>query len=262
MMCSTRPRAATTATTAAPGKAPAAGPARRVLFSFRKFGPAAYLGHLDILGVLERSFLRAGYEPAFTQGFNPKPRLEFAHPLPLGVESEEEVAMIALLDFDGPEAFRDRLDRALPPGLRCAAVKALPAPRPADPQALAHGPVLGRGLPDPGRRHGPARRAGREGRRGTGPCWKRGPGRLRVRVPASARPSNILRLLEIAGCADPLSRGLFGDPGALLGEGPAHGCRREGRPGGRVAPRHGCGAKPARGAAGEPVSYFELDLPS
>ena len=145
---------ATTATTAAPGKAPAAGPARRVLFSFRKFGPAAYLGHLDILGVLERAFLRAGYEPAFTQGFNPKPRLEFAHPLPLGVESEEEVAVITLLDFDGPEAFR------APAGSRPAAGPALRGGQgaarspPADPQALPHGTVLGGRLPDPGRGRG------------------------------------------------------------------------------------------------------------
>jgi len=207
---------------------------RRVLFSFRKYGPAACLGHLDILSVLERSFLRAGYEPAFTQGFNPKPRLEFAHPLPLGVESEEEVAMITLLDFDDPEAFRERLDRALPPGLRCAAVKALPVIRPQvrkpSPMALYWGAdyrILdeGTGLLD-----------GLGGEGSGAVAWtvlERGTGLLRVRVAATARPSNILRLLEIAGCAQPLASGL-------------------------AVTRERCWAGPD----GKLVSYFELDLPS
>jgi hypothetical protein len=64
--------------------------------------------------------------------------------------------------------------------------------------------------------------------------------RLRVRVPASARPSNILKLLGNAGCTDPLARGL-------------------------AVTRERCWAKPATdGGASEdgPVSYFELDLPS
>ncbi len=211
---------------------PAAAP-RRVLFSFRKFGPAAYLGHLDVLGVLERAFLRAGYEPAFTQGFNPKPRLEFAHPLPLGIESEEEVAMITLLDFDGPEAFRERLDRALPPGLRCGAVKALPALRPQvrkpSPMAMYWGSDYRIG--DEGT--GLLREFTGEGSEAA--AWtvlERTGDRLRLRVPASAKPSNILRLLESEGCAEPLARGL-------------------------AVARERCWA-----SGDGPVSYFELDLPS
>jgi hypothetical protein len=228
-----------------------------VLFSFCKSGPAAFLGHLDVLGVLERAFLRAGYEPAFTQGFNPKPRLEFAHPLPLGVESEEEVAMITLLDFDNAEAFRRRLDRALPPGLRCGAVKALPPLQPqvrklspmaiywgADYRVEDEGTGLLRGIGDAG--------------------WsllERSAERLRLRVPASAKPSNILRLLEAAGCADPLARGLtvtrercWAKPDREVGAKPDREVGAQPGPNG--------GAKAAAGPGAEPVSYFELDLPS
>ena len=228
---------------------PAAEAPRRVLFSFRKFGPAAFLGHLDVLGVLERAFLRAGYEPAFSQGFNPKPRLEFAHPLPLGVESEEEVAAITLLDFDDAGAFRKRLDGALPPGLRCAEVKALPALRPQmrkpSPMAMYWGAdyrILDEGA-------GLLKNLGADGLGGVG--WtvlEATAERLRVRVPASARPSNILKLLESAGCANPLASGL-------------------------AVTREKCWAKPAfsgakpvvdggGGSEGGPVSYFELDFPS
>ena len=220
---------------------PAAEAPRRVLFSFRKFGPAAFLGHLDVLGVLERAFLRAGYEPAFSQGFNPKPRLEFAHPLPLGVESEEEVAAITLLDFDDAGAFRKRLDGALPLGLRCAEVKALPALRPQVrkpfPMAMYWGAdyrILDEGA-------GLLKNLGADGLGGVG--WtvlEATAERLRVRVPASARPSNILKLLESAGCANPLASGL-------------------------AVTREKCWAKPDMdvGASMDgPVSYFELDFPS
>jgi hypothetical protein len=214
---------------------PAAEAPRRVLFSFRKSGPAAFLGHLDVLGVLERAFLRAGYEPAFSQGFNPKPRLEIAHPLPLGVESEEEVAAITLLDFDEAEAFRKRLDGALPSGLRCAQVKALPVLRPQarKPSAMAMYWGADYRILDEGA--GLLKNLGAEGLGGVG--WsvlEAAAGQLRVRVPASAKPSNILKLLESAGCPGPLASGL-------------------------VVTREKCWAA---GPAGGPVSYFELDLPS
>jgi hypothetical protein len=274
-----RPRAAVTPLAEEPPERPAdaaaeahaagtAAPARRVLFSFRKFGPAAYLAHLDVLGVLERAFLRAGYEPAFTQGFNPKPRLEFAHPLPLGVESEEEVAAITLLDFDGPETFRERLDRALPPGLRCAAVKPLPELRPQvrkpSPMALYWGADY---------------RIGDEGTgllQGLGAApWtvlERSADCLRVRVPASAKPSNILKLLEFAGCADPLACGLAVTRERLWAKPATEGGAKAGQEAG-FHPATDGGAKAAGGAAARPgpgdaqgavgpVSYFELELPS
>jgi radical SAM superfamily enzyme YgiQ (UPF0313 family) len=243
------------------GMAP--GPARRVLFSFRKFGPAAYLGHLDVLGVMERAFLRAGYEPAFSQGFNPKPRLEFAHPLPLGVESEEEVAVITLLDFDGPESFRQRLDRALPPGLRCAEVKALPAlqaqARKPSPMAMYWGADYrvgdeGTGLLKGFTEKGFIAAAGidADGSQEQAPAWsvlERTGDLLRLRVPVAAKPSNILRILEGAGCPDPLARGLTVTRERCWAKAGSAGLHPDREAGGA-------------GPEGGPVSYFGLDLPS
>jgi radical SAM superfamily enzyme YgiQ (UPF0313 family) len=218
-----------------PQAAPAAAEPRRILFSFRKLGPAAYLGHLDVLGVLERTVARAGYTASFTEGFNPKPRLEFAHPLPLGIESEEEVAMVALLDFDGPEAFRLRLDRALPAGFSCARLKALPVFRPGSrkfsPMALYWGSdyrVVVEG--------GASAQLVAAGAGGMG--WQvleEGEAQgLRMRVTAAAKPSNIFRILEACGFSGAAGGGV------------------------RIV-RERCWAV---GPAGEPVSYFELDLPS
>jgi hypothetical protein len=95
----------------------------RVLFSFRKAGKAAFISHLDLMQVFERAFSRAGYRPSFTEGFNPKPRLEFASPLGLGIESEEDIAGVEIAGLDSTEEFVSRINPVLPEGitvLRCA----------------------------------------------------------------------------------------------------------------------------------------------
>ena len=73
-------------------------PDRRLLFSFVKEGTAAFISHLDLMAVFERALVRAGIRARFTEGFNPKPRLEFASPLGLGIESDEEIAAVVLED--------------------------------------------------------------------------------------------------------------------------------------------------------------------
>jgi radical SAM-linked protein len=75
--------------------------------------------------VFERAFLRAGYAARFTEGYNPKPRLEFANPLSLGLESEEEIAGIDLHDFDSETSFVRRMNGGLPPGLSVTRVSAV-----------------------------------------------------------------------------------------------------------------------------------------
>ncbi|HVO38868.1 MAG TPA: TIGR03936 family radical SAM-associated protein [Spirochaetia bacterium] len=93
-------------------------PWTRVLFSFEKDGSAAWISHLDLMTVMERAVCRAGYQARFTEGFNPKPRLEFSSPLGLGISSRDEIAGIDLFGFDTPQAFALRMNAALPSGLR------------------------------------------------------------------------------------------------------------------------------------------------
>jgi radical SAM superfamily enzyme YgiQ (UPF0313 family) len=98
-------------------------PPPRALFSFTKHGTASYLSHLDLLSVFERSLARAGCPVSFSEGFNPKPRLEFASPLGVGVDSEEEIASIELTAWDSGAAFLSALNRSLPPGLEVTRVE-------------------------------------------------------------------------------------------------------------------------------------------
>jgi radical SAM-linked protein len=107
-----------------PGSSPSR-QSRRVLFAFSKTRKAAFLGHLDIVQIFERTFLRARYKVAFTRGFNPKPRLEFAQPISLGLESEREIALIEILDWDGEASFLRRVNDVLPEALGVIRAKAL-----------------------------------------------------------------------------------------------------------------------------------------
>jgi radical SAM family uncharacterized protein/radical SAM-linked protein len=62
---------------------------------FAKVGRAAFLGHLDLVRLLARSFRRADLPLAMTRGFSPKPRISFGPALGLGVPSLGE-----LMDVD------------------------------------------------------------------------------------------------------------------------------------------------------------------
>jgi radical SAM family uncharacterized protein len=58
---------------------------------FAKVGRAAFLGHLDLIRLLARSFRRADLPLAMTRGFSPKPRISFGPALGLGVPSLGEM---------------------------------------------------------------------------------------------------------------------------------------------------------------------------
>ncbi len=62
-----------------------------VVFIYEKKGKAVYLSHISAMRAMEQTFQRAGVPVAFTEGYNPKPRMEFVHPLATGVSGSEEV---------------------------------------------------------------------------------------------------------------------------------------------------------------------------
>jgi radical SAM-linked protein len=106
----------------------------RVLFTFSKTGRTVFISHLDLMTVMERAVARAGFHARFTEGFNPKPRLEFASPLGLGIASQEEVACIDLHDFDSESSFVSRMNAALPAGIQVRSAAIIPPPKPLCPR--------------------------------------------------------------------------------------------------------------------------------
>jgi radical SAM family uncharacterized protein/radical SAM-linked protein len=101
---------------------------------FAKVGRAAFLGHLDLLRLLARSFRRADLPLAMTRGFSPKPRISFGPALGLGVPSLGELIDVDLehvvpgvrswdvtddaarVELSADEV-RERLGAVLPPGI-------------------------------------------------------------------------------------------------------------------------------------------------
>ena len=106
----------------------------RVLFTFSKTGRTVFISHLDLMTVMERALARADYCARFTEGFNPKPRLEFASPLGLGIASREEVACVDLFDFDSEASFASRMNLALPRGLEILQAALVLPPEPHAPR--------------------------------------------------------------------------------------------------------------------------------
>ncbi|MGM0653222.1 MAG: TIGR03936 family radical SAM-associated protein, partial [Bacillota bacterium] len=62
----------------------------RLSFSFARKIELAYISHLDMMRLLLRALHRSGLPLAYSQGYNPHPRLTLALPLPLGVTASEE----------------------------------------------------------------------------------------------------------------------------------------------------------------------------
>ena len=105
----------------------------KVLFLFSKKGKAQFLSHLNIMTIFERALQRAGIFPVYSAGYNPKPKLEFAQPLPLGIESEDEAGSVEIFtgspggaaSFDG-EDFSRRVRAELPEGISVLRAQSYP----------------------------------------------------------------------------------------------------------------------------------------
>ena len=96
------------------------------LFSFSKQGKARYLSHINIMTIFERSFQRAGIGLEYTSGFNPKPRMEFAHPLTLGIASKAEIARCKLIAVHEAAEVISSMNRALPEGIQITQLQQMP----------------------------------------------------------------------------------------------------------------------------------------
>ncbi len=63
----------------------------RYQISFARGRRLSYLSHLENVSVVIRGLRRLQIPLAFSQGFHPHPKISFAHPLPVGLASEDEI---------------------------------------------------------------------------------------------------------------------------------------------------------------------------
>lgn len=64
-----------------------------------KTGDLRFISHLDLQKLLERALRRAKIPFAFTEGFNPRPKMKWLMPLPLFYESNHELMHLELSDY-------------------------------------------------------------------------------------------------------------------------------------------------------------------
>lgn len=90
----------------------------RIRVKFAKTEPMRFTSHLDLYRAWERLLRRAGIPVTFSQGYNPRPRIQLAAPLPLGITSSCEIIDIWLSNGShDPGAVKSRLIQVQPPGI-------------------------------------------------------------------------------------------------------------------------------------------------
>ena len=91
----------------------------QVRIKFKKYGSLMYISHLDLSRTMQRIIIRAGIDIWYSEGFNPQPRIVFAVPLPVGVESDCEYMDIKLNSFMDCEEIKRRLNKNFPMEMEC-----------------------------------------------------------------------------------------------------------------------------------------------
>jgi len=93
--------------------------------TYKKADPARWLSHLDLIRTLERAIRRAQSPVTYSEGFNPRPRLSFGPPLPLGATSDTELLAIRLDQPSDPSELLVNLNAQLPPGIEITAARSV-----------------------------------------------------------------------------------------------------------------------------------------
>ncbi len=104
---------------------------QRLRLTFAKTAAMKFSGHLDLHRAWERTLRRAGLPLAYSEGFNPQPKIQLASALQLGFTSECEVADVWLETPQDREAARAALEQAIPPGIALREIAEVPQRGPA-----------------------------------------------------------------------------------------------------------------------------------
>lgn len=98
-----------------------------VRVKYCKDGPIKYISHLNLAQVFTRALRRADLPVVISGGFNPRFRISFGPPLPLGISSSSEYLDIRLEEEVKVEELTKRLNLILPQGLKILQAKIIPS---------------------------------------------------------------------------------------------------------------------------------------
>ncbi|MCK4649125.1 TIGR03936 family radical SAM-associated protein [bacterium] len=99
---------------------------QKIRIKFTKGEEIKYISHLDMVRAFIRAMRRARLPVALSEGFVPREKISFSHPLPLGLTSKSEYADIEFSNFINPGELKEKLNKELPPGLRVEEAEIVP----------------------------------------------------------------------------------------------------------------------------------------
>lgn len=94
-----------------------------VRIKYCKNGPITYISHLNLAQVFTRALRRADIPVVISGGFNPRFKISFGPPLPLGISSTSEYLDIRLKEEIKVDELIERLNLVLPQGLKILRAK-------------------------------------------------------------------------------------------------------------------------------------------
>ena len=103
---------------------------QRLRIRFCRGEEVKFISHLDLMRLWQRALNRAGVPLAYSEGFNPHPRMSLAAPLALGVTSEAELMDIVLAKWASPHSFTSAISGQLPSGIEIRQVYNIPLTMP------------------------------------------------------------------------------------------------------------------------------------
>lgn len=98
----------------------------KYVIRFTKQGYIKYTSHLDMLRLFKRAFKKCGIDMAYSQGFNPHPKMGFAQPLSLGYTSICEYLELETKEHYEPEMIVEKIVNYMPEGVEIAGCSYFP----------------------------------------------------------------------------------------------------------------------------------------
>lgn len=89
---------------------------------FKIGGSLRFLSHAEMLRVFQRACVRAGIRVRHSEGFNPRPKLSLPLPRPVGVESNDELLCLHVIDEADEARIHSDLAAQLPEGCELLSV--------------------------------------------------------------------------------------------------------------------------------------------
>lgn len=82
-------------------------------------GNLRFLSHQETMAMFQRSLVRAGVKVAYSQGFNPRPKMSLPLPRTVGVESFDDMLCVSVsddFDVEAVDEVAEKIARTLPGG--------------------------------------------------------------------------------------------------------------------------------------------------